>query len=142
MQCALKKGAVKQMIHKMEDTQCGFCPGRSTIDQIAILLKFSRNLGSTLKMSRFFLWNSEKRMPRQKFRGALQEWGIDDRLLLAIKPVCIPAQNFVPVPLSQNCYKVCSVTTLLCSLNDVDTQSQQVGEISLLASCKINNVFM
>jgi len=44
----------------LNDTQCGFRPGRSTTDEISSSSKFLRNLGSMPNTSRHALSNSRK----------------------------------------------------------------------------------
>jgi len=46
----------------LNDTQCGFCPGRSNTDHISLSSKILRNLGSMLRTSSHALSTSRKHM--------------------------------------------------------------------------------
>ena len=55
----LEKRCRKIIESKLNDTQCGFCPGCSTTDHISLSSKILRNLGSMLKMSSQICWPRE-----------------------------------------------------------------------------------
>jgi len=57
----LEKDSAEQIIQpKLYDTECGFCPGRSTTKKISFSSKFLRNVGSMPKTSTHVLSNTEK----------------------------------------------------------------------------------
>jgi len=72
---------------KLNDTQCGFCPDRSTTDHISLSSKISRNLGYAKDVFTCFvdLEKAYDRVPCDKLCGVLREYGVDGRLLLAVK---------------------------------------------------------
>jgi len=72
----------------VKDTQCGFCRGRSTTDQISTLqLIFEKSWDFANDIYTCFvdLEKAYDRVPREKLWGVLREYGVDDRLLLAVK---------------------------------------------------------
>ena len=73
---------------KLEDTQCGFRPGRSTAEEIFTLQQIFEKSWEYAKDICTCFVELEKvydRVPREKLWWVLQEYGVDDRLLLAVK---------------------------------------------------------
>jgi len=84
---ALKK--CREIIErKQDDTQCGFCPGCSTTDQIFTLQQIFEKSWEYAKDVYTPFVDHEKaydRLPREKLLEVLREYGVDGRLLLAAK---------------------------------------------------------
>ena len=82
------------MESKLEDGQCGFRPGRSTTDQIFTLNQIfekSWECGKELFACFVNLKKAYDRVPRDKLWKVLREYGVDSKLLRAIKPFyCLP----------------------------------------------------
>jgi len=73
---------------KLDDTQCGFCRGRSTTEQISTLQQNFEKYwehGKDLYACFFDLGKVYDRVPHEKLWGALREDGVDGCLLLAVK---------------------------------------------------------
>ena len=73
---------------KLENSQCGFRPGRSTMDQIFTLKQIfekSWEYGRDLIACFVDLEKAYDRVPRDKLSKALREYGVDGQLLRAIK---------------------------------------------------------
>ena len=76
------------MESKLNDTQCGFRPCRSTTDHISLSSKILRNLESMLKTSSDALATSRKHSTGflvKSFWGVFREYSVDGSLLLAVK---------------------------------------------------------
>jgi len=73
----------------LNDTQCGFRPGRSNTDHILLSSKIFRNLRSTVYKDVYTCFvDLEKAydlVPCENLSGVLREYGVDGRLLLAAK---------------------------------------------------------
>ena len=75
------------MESKLEDGQCGFCPGRSTTDRIFTLKQIfekSWKYGKNLFACFVNLKKAYDRVPRDKLWKVLQEYGVNGQLLRAI----------------------------------------------------------
>ena len=73
---------------KLEDGQCGFCPGRSTTDQIFTLKQIFEKFwkyGKDLFACFVDLEKAYDRVPRDKLWKVLQEYDVNGQLLSAIK---------------------------------------------------------
>jgi len=86
---------------KLNDTQCGFCPNRSTTDHISLSSKISRNLGSMLKTSSHALSTSRKHTTGFLVTNFV-ECCVSTVLTMTAacywpSSYCIPAQTFVSV---------------------------------------------
>ena len=84
----LKRKRPEIVESKLEDIQCGFRPGRSTLDQIftlkQIFEKF-REYGKDLFACFVDLEKAYDRVPRYKLWKVLREYGVNGQLLRAIK---------------------------------------------------------
>jgi len=67
---------------KLNNTQRGFHPGHSTTGQI---FEKSREYAKNFQTCFVDLEKAHNRVPREKLWGALREYSVDDRLLLAVK---------------------------------------------------------
>jgi len=84
---------------KMNNTQCGFRPGRRTTDHISLSSKIFRNLESMLKTSSHALSNSRKYTTRFLVKG-YGECCVSTVLMVACywpSSHCVPAQTFASV---------------------------------------------
>jgi len=79
----------------LNDTRCGFRPGRSSTDDISLSSKFLRNVGSMPKTSAYTMSTSRKHNTGFFVRSLLREYGVDGRLLLAVKSLCCCSENCV-----------------------------------------------
>jgi len=73
---------------KLDDTQCGSRPGRSTTDQIFPLQQIFEKSWEYAKDVYACFVDLEKaydRVPREKLLEVLREYGVDSRLLLCVK---------------------------------------------------------
>ena len=73
---------------KLQDSQCGFCSGCSTMDQIFTLkqiFKKSWEYGKDLSACFVDLKKAYDRVPRNKLWKVLQEYGVNGQLLRVIK---------------------------------------------------------
>jgi len=73
---------------KLGSIQCGFRRGRSTTDQSLTLQQiFEKSWEPAKDVCTCFvdLGNVYGRVPREKLRGVLREYGVDGCLLLAVK---------------------------------------------------------
>ena len=92
---------------KLNDTQCGFRPGRSIIDHISLFGKFLRNLGSMPKTSTYALSTSRKHTTGFLVKS-FGEW-CGSTVLTAASYLpsshCIPAPKLVSMSgkLNHNC---------------------------------------
>ena len=79
---------------KLEDGQCSFCPSRSTTDQIFTLKQIFEKSWEYVKNLFACFVDLEKaygQVPRDKLWKILQEYGVNGRLLRAIKSIyCRP----------------------------------------------------
>ena len=76
------------MESKLEDGQCGFCSGRSTTDQdftLKQIFEKSWKYGKDLFACFVDLKKAHDRVPRDKLRKVLREYGVDGQMLRAIK---------------------------------------------------------
>jgi len=72
----------------LDNTQCGFHPGYSTTDQNFSLQQIFEKSWEYAKNFYTCFVDLEKaydRVPHETFWGVLREYGVDDRLLLAVK---------------------------------------------------------
>jgi len=135
---------------KLEDGQSGFHPGRSTTDQIFTLKQIfekSWEYGKDLFACFVDLEKTYNRVPRDKLWRVLQENGIDDQLLLAIKflycqlEVCVRVNGkqskpfHVGVGLSQGSFPFHN----LHELARIDKCSQ-INGCATIGNCKINRL--
>ena len=73
---------------KLQDTQCGFCPGRGTTDQLFTLCQVFEKAWEFAKPVYTALIDLKKaydRVPRGLLSSVLKEYGISGRLLTAIR---------------------------------------------------------
>ena len=85
---------------KLNDTQCGLRPGRSTTDQIFTLQQIFEKSWEHAKdvytcfvdLEKAYYW-----VTREKLSGVFRENGVDDRLLLAVKSMYPCSEVFVLV---------------------------------------------
>ena len=85
---------------KLNDTQCGLRPGRSTTDQIFPLQQiFEKSWEYAKDIYTCFVDLEEAygRVTREKLGGVFRENGVDDRLLLAVKSLYPCSEVFVLV---------------------------------------------
>ena len=137
---------------KLEDGQCGFCPGRSTTDQIFTLKQIfekSWEYGKGLCACFVDLEKAYDRVPRDKLWKVLQEYGVDGQLLCAIKSfycrpeVCVRVNGkqskpfHVGVGLRQGC--VLSPLLFIVYMNWIDKCSQADG-CATIGNCKISRL--
>ena len=85
----------------LDDTQCGFCPGRSTTDDISLSSKFLRNVGSMPMTSAYALSTSRKHNTGFFVKSLLREYGVDGRLLLTVKSLYCCSEICVQSPLHE-----------------------------------------
>jgi len=71
-----------QVPWRKDDTQCGFRPARSTTEQVSTLQQIFEK---SWEYAKHDLEKSYDRVPREKLWGVLREYGVDGRLLLAVK---------------------------------------------------------
>jgi len=86
----LEKRSRKIIKPKLDDTQCGFRPSRSTTNQIfAIQQIFEKSWEYAKDVCTCFvdLQKAYDRVPREQLWEALPEYGVDCRLLLTVKSV-------------------------------------------------------
>ena len=84
----LEKRCRKIIESKLNETRCGFRPGRSTTDHTFTLQqKFETSRECAKDVFTWFvdLEKAYDRVPCEKLRGVLREYGVDGRLLLAVK---------------------------------------------------------
>ena len=82
------------------DAQCGFRPGRSTMDQIFALQQvFEKSWEYAKKVNACFvdLEKAYDRIPRDKLWAVLLQYGVDGQLLTAIKSLYLHSEVCVPV---------------------------------------------
>ena len=140
------------MESKLEDGQCGFCPGRSTTDQIFTLKQIfekSWEYGKDLFACFVDLEKAYDRVPRDKLWKVLQEYGVGGQLLHAIKSfycrpeVCVRVNGkqskpfHVGVGLRQGC--VLSFLLFIVYMNWIDKYSQ-ADECAMIGNCKISHL--
>ena len=140
------------MESKLEDGQCGFRPGRSTIDQIFTLKQIfekSWEYGKDLFTCFVDLEKAYDRVPRDKLWKVLQEYGVNGQLLRAIKSfycrpkVCVRVNGkqskpfHVGVGLRQGC--VLSPLLFIVYMNWIDKCSQ-ADECATIGNCKISRL--
>jgi len=79
--------ATKIIEPKLDDTQCGFCRGRSTkkISTLQQIFKNSWDDAKDLYTCFVDLGKVYARVLREKLWGVLREYGVDGCLLLAVK---------------------------------------------------------
>ena len=112
---------------KLADAQCGFRPGRSTMDQIFALQQiFEKSWEYAKEVNACFvdLEKAYDRISRDKLWAVLLQYGIDGQLLTAIKSLystCIPRSVFVltaqrrkPFRVSVGLRKGCFLSPNLC----------------------------
>jgi len=82
---------------KLEDTQCGFRPGRSNTDQIFILHQIFESSWQYAKTSTLVSSTSTKYMTGspEKLWGVLREYSVDEALLLGAKSLYTCLQRCV-----------------------------------------------
>ena len=100
----LEKKCLEIVELKLTDAQCGFRPGRSTIDQIFALQQIFEKTLEYAKVNACFvdLEKAYDRIPRDKLWAVLLQYGIDGQLLTAIKSLYMH---------SEVCVRVNSATT-------------------------------
>ena len=139
-------------ISKLEDGQCGFRPGRSTTDQIFTLKQIfekSWEYGKDLFACFVDLEKAYDRVPWDKLWKVLQEYGVDGKLLRAIKSfycrpeVCVQVNGkqskpfHVGVGLRQGC--VLSPLLFTVYMNWINKRSQ-ADECATIGNCKISRL--
>jgi len=85
---------------KLNDTQCGFRPGRGSTDPHFILQQnFEKSWGYVKDVFTCFvdLEKTYDRFPSEKHCGVLPEYGVDGRLLLAVKLLYSCSEVYVHV---------------------------------------------
>ena len=84
---------------KLDDTQCGFCRGRSTAEELSTLQQSLEILGHAKDVYICFvdLGKVYGRVPREKLWGMLWEHGVYGCLLLAVKSLNSCSEDCVPV---------------------------------------------
>ena len=137
---------------KLEDGQSGFCAGRSTTDQIFILMQIfekSREYGKDLFACFVDLEKVYERVPQDKLWKALQEYGVDGQLLRVIKSfycrseVCVWVNGkqsnpfHVGVGLRQGC--VLSPLLFIVYMNWI-YKCSQAHECATIENCKISRL--
>jgi len=73
---------------KLDDTQCGFCPGRSTTEEISSLQQIFKKLWEHVKdlyTCFVYLGKVYGQVSREQLWVMLWEYGVDACLLLAVK---------------------------------------------------------
>ena len=110
---------------KLTDAQCGFCPGRSTMDQIFALQQiFEKSWEYAKEVNARFvdLEKTYDRIPRDKLWAVLLQYGIDGQLQTAIKSlymhseVCVRANSATTKPFKVWDYRKAALFHLFCSL--------------------------
>ena len=137
---------------KLKDRQGSFCPGRSTTDQIFTLKQIfekSWEYGKDLFAYFVDLGKAYDRVPRNKLRKVLQEYGVNGQLLRAFKSfycrleVCVRVNGkeskpfHVGVGLRQGC--VLSPFLFIVYMNLID-KCTQAYECATIKKCKINRL--
>ena len=140
------------MESKLENGQCGFCPGRSTTDQIFTLkpiFEKSWEYGKDLFACFVDLEKAYDRVPRDKLWKVLLEYGIDGQLLRAIKSfycrpeVCVWVNGkqskpfHVGIGLRQG--YVLSPLLFIVYMNWIDKYCQ-ADECATIGNCKISRL--
>ena len=125
------------MESKLEDGQCGFCPGRSTTDQIFTLKQIfekSWEYGKDLFACFVDFEKACDQVPRDKLWKVLQEYDVDGHLLRAIKSfycrpeVCVRVNGkqskplYVGIGLRQGC--VLSPLLFIACMNWINKRRQ------------------
>ena len=85
---------------KLTDAQCGFRPGRSTMDQIFVLQQIfekSWEFEKEVNASDVDLEKAYDPIPRDKLWAVLLQYGIDGQLLTAIKSLYMHSEVCVRV---------------------------------------------
>ena len=112
---------------KLTGAQCGFRPGRSTMDQIFALQQVFEKLEYAKEVTACFvdLEKAYDRIPRKKFWAVLLQCGIDGQLLTAIKLLYMQ---------SEVCVRVNSATTKPFKVNVELLQGYSLSPIMFLIS--------
>ena len=149
---SLERKCRKIVESKLEDGQCDFRLGRSTMDQIFTLKQiFERSweYGKDLYSCFFDLEKAYDRDPQDKLWKVLQEYGVDGQLLRATKSfhcrpeVCVRVNDNqsnlfqVGSGLRQGC--VLSPFLLIVYMNWIDKCSQ-ADECAMTENCKISRL--
>ena len=122
------------MKSKLEDGQCGFRPGYSTMNQIFTLKQIfgkSWEYGKDLFACFVDLEKAYDRVPRDKLWKVLQEYGVNGQLLRAIKSfyyrpdVCVwvNGKQSKPFHVDVELRQGCVLSTFHC-LHELDRQMQ------------------
>ena len=137
---------------KLEDGQCSFRPGRSTTDQIFTLKQiFEKSWEYGIHLFACFadLEKAYDQVPRDKLWKVLQEYGVNDQLLRAIRSfycrpeVCVRVNGKQSKPfrmgvgLWQGC--VLSLLLFIVYMNWIDKCSQ-ANECATIGNCKISRL--
>ena len=87
----LEKKCCEIVEHKLTDAQCGFRPGQSTMDQIALQQIFEKSWEYAKEVNACFvdLEKTYDRIPRDKLWTVLLQYSIDGQLLTDIKSLYV-----------------------------------------------------
>ena len=137
---------------KLQDGQCGFRPGRSITNQIFTLKQIfekSWEYGKDLFACFVDFEQAYDRVPRDKLRKVLQEYGVNGQLLRAIESfycrleVCVRVNGKLSKPfhasvgLRQGC--VLTPHIFIVNMNWID-KSSQADACATIGNCKISRL--
>ena len=136
---------------KLEDGECGFCPGRSTTYQIFTLKQiFEKSWEYGLDLFACFvdLEKAYDRVPREKLWKVLQEYGVDRESLRAIKlfycrpEVCarVKASNSSRSLWALDSGKCAFLTSPFYHLHAWIDKCSQANECATMEHCKISRL--